>query len=157
MQKRQISQKVSSYHLLILKQRKVLKSFASLIWLMMVSTSSLDDVFFWNEMYTSLWKVIIFVFTLSHGQAQIKRGFNINADLLVENLTSLSIVAQRSIYDHLSVTKNSPHGIEIKDKLRVSCLNASSKYKRIWRRERMLEKVKMKKKKLMLFWATWKR
>ena len=44
--------------------------------------------FFRNEKYTSLWKVMIFVFTLNHGQAQIERGFNINADLLVENLTS---------------------------------------------------------------------
>ena len=51
---------------------------------------------------------------------------NINADLLVENLTSPSVVAQGRVYDHLSVTKSSPHGFEIKDELRVSCLNASS-------------------------------
>ena len=37
--------------------------------------------FFRNEKYTSLWKVMIFVFTLSHRQAQIERGFNINAEL----------------------------------------------------------------------------
>ena len=47
---------------------------------------------FRNEKYTSLWKVMIFVFTLSHEQVQIERGFNINADILVENLTSPSIV-----------------------------------------------------------------
>ena len=46
--------------------------------------------FFRNEKYTSLWKVVIFVFTLSHVQAQIERVFNINADLLVDNLTSPS-------------------------------------------------------------------
>ena len=72
---------------------------------------------------------MIFVFTLIHGQAQIKAGFNINADLLVENLTSPSIVAQRRVYDHLSVTKRSPSGFEIKGELFVSYLNASSKYK----------------------------
>ena len=53
---------------------------------------------------------MIFVFTLSHEQAQIEQGFNINADLLVENLTSPLIVAQKRVYDHLSVTKSSPHG-----------------------------------------------
>ena len=48
---------------------------------------------FRNEKYTSLWKVMIFVLTLSHGQAQIESGFNINAALLVEDLTSPSTVA----------------------------------------------------------------
>ena len=60
--------------------------------------------FFRNEQYVSLWKVMIFVFTLSHGQAQIERGFNINADLMVEKLTSPSIVAQRRVYDHQKFT-----------------------------------------------------
>ena len=89
---------------------------------------------------------MIFVFTLSHGQAQIDRGFYINADLLVENLTSPSIVAQRRVYDHLSVTKSSPHGFEIKDELRVSCLNASSKYKVNLREIKYAEKSKNEKK-----------
>ena len=48
--------------------------------------------FFRNEKYTSFWKVMIFVFTRSPGQAQIERGFNISADLFLENLTSPSIV-----------------------------------------------------------------
>ena len=53
--------------------------------------------FFQNEKYTSLWKVMIFVFTLSHGQAQIERGFNTDADLLDRKLTSPSIFAQRRV------------------------------------------------------------
>ena len=57
----------------------------------------LDEFFgrwlFRNEKYTSLWKVMIFVLTLSHGQAQMESGFNINAALLVEDLTSPSTVA----------------------------------------------------------------
>ena len=85
--------------------------------------------FFRKEKYTSLWKVIIFAFTLSHGQAQIKSSFNINADILVESPTCPSIVTQRRVNDHLSVTKSSPHGFEIKGELRLSCLNASSKCK----------------------------
>ena len=49
--------------------------------------------FFRNKKYTSLWKVMIFVFTLSHGQAQIEGGFNTNADLLDRKPTSPSIFA----------------------------------------------------------------
>ena len=94
---------------------------------------------------------MIFIFSLSHGQAQIKRGFKINADLLVENLTSPSIVAQRRPYDHLSVTKSSPHGFEIKDKLHVSCINAFCKYKENLKEIKNAEKANMMKKKLMLF------
>ena len=63
---------------------------------------------------------MIFVFTL-----QIERDFNINAGLLVGNVTSPSIVQ----HDHLSVTRNSSHGFEIKEERRVTCLNASPKYK----------------------------
>ena len=104
--------------------------------------------FFRNEKYTLLWKVMIFVFILSHGQAQIEQGFSINADLLVENLTSPSIVAQRRDYDHLSVTKSSPHGFEIKDELRVSCLNTSSKYKENPREIKNAEKSKNEEEKI---------
>ena len=64
--------------------------------------------FYRKEKCAALWKVMIFVFTLSHGQAQIERGFNKNSDLLVENLESRSIVAQRRVYDHLAANESSP-------------------------------------------------
>ena len=113
MQNKQISQKISSNHLLILKQRM--------------------DVLESND---------LFVFTLSHGQTQIERGFNVNAGLLVENLTSSLIVAQRRVYDHLSFNKRSPHGFEIKDELCVSCPNAPSKYKENLKEIKYAEKSK---------------
>ena len=96
---------------------------------------------------------MIFVFTVSLEQAQIERGFNVNADLLVENLISPSIVTQRRVYDDLSVIKRTPHGFEIKDKLLVSSLNASSKYKENLKEIKNAEKSKNeeKKSKSMLF------
>ena len=78
----------------------------------------------------------------------IERGFNINADLLVENLTSPSIVAQRRDYDHLSVKKSSPHGCEIKVEFRVSCLNTASKYKENLRKIKNAEKSKNEEEKI---------
>ena len=83
-----------------------------------------------NADYAALWKVMIFVFTLSHGQAQVERGFNINSDILVENLSTRSIVAQRMVYDHVNASNTSQsHDFEINHDLRISCMSAHSKYK----------------------------
>ena len=54
-----------------------------------------------NTKYASLWKVMIFAFTLTHGQSQVERGFNINSDIVVENLKPESLCAQRMVYDQL--------------------------------------------------------
>ena len=40
---------------------------------------------------------MIFALILHHGQVQIERGFNMNARLLVENLTAPSILQQRRV------------------------------------------------------------
>ena len=37
---------------------------------------------------------MIFIFTFSHGQGQIERGFSIKESLLVENMHEKSICAQ---------------------------------------------------------------
>ena len=65
------------------------------------------DVFFriWlhqSSKYSAMWKVMIFVFTVGHGQAQIEGGFNIYSDLLVQNMLAHSVAAQRSVYDVIS-------------------------------------------------------
>ena len=103
--------------------------------------------FFRKEKYTSLWKVITFAFTLSHGQAQIKSGFNINADFLVRKL-NMSFNCHTRVNDHLSVTKSSPHGFEIKGELRLSCLNASSKCKENLKEIKNAEKSKNEEEKI---------
>lgn len=33
-----------------------------------------------SENYPEMWKVFIFIFTLSHGQCSVERGFNVNKD-----------------------------------------------------------------------------
>ena len=47
----------------------------------------------------------------------------------VENLRTESLVAQRLIYDALETDKFKPHDCPITEKLRRSCLGASSKIK----------------------------
>ena len=51
--------------------------------------------------YTSLWDVCIILFCLSHGQAAIEHGFKVNKDYLVENLSEDSLIALRTVNDHM--------------------------------------------------------
>ena len=53
------------------------------------------DTFFGEIMgddtkYSDLWKVCQLIFVLLHGQSQTERGFNINKEILVENMQELS-------------------------------------------------------------------
>ena len=51
--------------------------------------------------YCKLWNVIRQLLLLSHGQAQVERGFSINRQLEIENLKHMSYVAHRTVCDHL--------------------------------------------------------
>ena len=48
-----------------------------------------------------MWKICVFIFTLSHGQSQVKRGFNINQNTLQENLQKKSLVGRRIVSNTL--------------------------------------------------------
>ena len=65
---------------------------------------------------------------LSHGQASVERGFNINQDVIVENLADQSLVSQRMIYDERKSTGSEPCSFNITTELRKSCLAAFSRY-----------------------------
>jgi len=92
-----------------------------------------------NIKYTDLWHVMKFVFVLPHGQARVERGFNINDDISVVNLSKESLIAQRIIYDHMKINDLKAHNIVISAVLQKSCMLASQK-----RREH-LEKQKKEK------------
>ena len=87
---------------------------------------------------------MVFVFTLCHGQAQIERGFNINSELLVENMLPPSIIAQRRVYDHLNSLGFSPHDYQIENDLQIQCMNARSKYKEHCKEKKKGEEVSAK-------------
>ena len=46
--------------------------------------------------YRKCWTVFKIVFTLSHGQAAVEKGFSANKELLVENLQQLLISVRGS-------------------------------------------------------------
>lgn len=55
--------------------------------------------------FADLWKICSIVFTLSHGQAAIERGFSVNKEVLDDNMKTLSLVSQRMVYDHITSEK----------------------------------------------------
>ena len=71
---------------------------------------------------------MIFAFTLSHGQAQIERGFN-NFDLFVENMLIHFIILQLRVYDRLNFSGSSPHNFRIENDLVISCIRAHPKHR----------------------------
>ena len=78
--------------------------------------------------YKDCWEIFKFVFTLSHGQASIERGFSINKELLVENLQEESIVCQRMVYDHVNCSGESITEVPMTNALLKSCKLAYSRY-----------------------------
>lgn len=81
-----------------------------------------------NTKYQNCWIVFKFVFTLSHGQASVERGFSVNKELLVENLQCQSLVSQRMVYDHVISTEKSITELPIDKELVKSCKLAHSRY-----------------------------
>ena len=51
--------------------------------------------------FSRLWEVVKKLLLLSHGQASVERGFSVNRQIEVENLSDNGYKAQRLINDHL--------------------------------------------------------
>jgi len=65
-----------------------------------------------NANYAMLWEVFQIIFTLSHGQAALERGFLMNNGLMVENMKKESLTASRFVYD--TVKNSAVHFSEIR-------------------------------------------
>jgi len=64
-----------------------------------------------NANYAKLWEVSQIIFTLSHGQAALEKGFSINNELMVENMKEESLTTSRFVYD--TVKSSAVHFSEI--------------------------------------------
>ena len=69
-----------------------------------------------GKKYPELSKVII-ILTLSHGQADVERGFSQNKTLLQQNTKEDSISSETVIKDHMLANKLQPYCIEITNKI----------------------------------------
>lgn len=67
---------------------------------------------------SSLREFVVLILTLSHGNSTVERGFSVNSECVVENLTEESLIAIRQVYDgvlasggldQLEITKEMVH------------------------------------------------
>lgn len=78
------------------------------------------------------------VLVLSHGQATIERGFNVNKELLVENQHESSVIAHRIVYD--AIRECDLKTIEISSKMLMHARHARTRYSQA-QKDRRSEKV----------------
>ena len=90
------------------------------------------DVLLYDSManvteWADLWELTKKLLLLSHGQASVERGFSINKEISVENMTAQTLISQRVIKDHLlnvgGVTK-----VSLTKELLVSASHARQRY-----------------------------
>ena len=77
--------------------------------------------------YCKLWDLMLKVLILSHGQAEVERGFSINANCSDDNLEMLSLVSRRRICDYMTYVGGIEHVLITKELLN-SCRMARQRY-----------------------------
>ena len=106
------------------------------------------DTFFFSlpaiKRYVNLTFVIKMIRTLSHGQAAVERSFRINKSVVDVNMKEESVVARKTIKDHMSSNDIRPDMIEISNKMINFYRSARQKYE--IHKEREAEKKKKKEK-----------
>ena len=70
-----------------------------------------------DDKYKELAFVCKVVFTLSHGQSSVERGFCTNTTVLADNIGNGSIASLRIIKDHIITNELKPHAVDISNKL----------------------------------------
>ena len=91
----------------------------------------LDDFYFKEAkigVYPELASVLKIILTLSHGQADVERGFSLNKSSLQTNINENSVVGKRLVKDHMLANNLKPHEIVFTSQLRKSCRLAHSRY-----------------------------
>lgn len=78
------------------------------------------------------------VLILSHGNAYAEQGFSINKEMLLDNLSTESIIAQRQVYDAL-MYYGEIEKVEINKSLIQAARNASGYYKEALKKKREVE------------------
>ena len=74
--------------------------------------------------FSELWKIFKILLILAHGQAQVKRGFGVNKNLLVENQYTTTFTAQHHMVHHELESSN----VMITAKLLSHVKQACSRY-----------------------------
>ncbi|KAK1898471.1 Adenylate cyclase type 6 [Dissostichus eleginoides] len=96
-----------------------------------------------KEEYAELWNIMQCLFTLSHGQAAVERGYFVNKDMLVENLQEKTLIAMRLVHD--AMAGHTDGGLP-KD-LKQHCRGARTRYEMYLEDQKKLREQTTKEKK----------
>lgn len=103
------------------------------------------------------------ILTMFHGQGDVERGFSVNKELLIENLSETSLISQRSVYDslleiggvdHWEITTKAIQYVKNASARRREAVEANKKAEKKEKEDRKrvseeIVKIETKKKKLM--------
>ena len=82
-----------------------------------------------QKKFDKFWNICKIIFTLSHGQAAVERGFSVNREIIVENLQQKSLISQRLVYDYITVKHaSSLYEYAIPNALLLECKISHAKY-----------------------------
>ena len=80
-----------------------------------------------DKQLAKVWQVVKLLLLMSHGQATVERGFSVNKQVAVENLSERSFIAQRIVHDHIESVGGLAN-VKISKPLLVSSAGARQKY-----------------------------
>ena len=90
------------------------------------------DYFLWKltdlKMYAKLQHLIKIILILSHGQAEVERGFSSNKSLIDDNMSTDTIVALHSVHDYLKFHDLKADEVKMTKDILASCRQARKKY-----------------------------
>ena len=81
-----------------------------------------------KDSFAILWKVIKMVLVLSHGQADVERGFSVNKDVVAFNMDPDTLCAYRKVYDAVKHLQCEVHEIIIGKEMLKSCKASHQRY-----------------------------
>ena len=88
--------------------------------------------------------------TLFHGQGNAERGFSLNKQLVVENMSETSLIAQRFVKDHILLNDYRLHDMPIAKEQIRSVRNSNPAYKETLKQKRESEKKAEEDQRLVL-------
>lgn len=86
------------------------------------------------------------ILSFFHGNAAVERGFSVNSECLVENLSMESLIAQRTVYDAIS-SAGDVQKVEISKEMIMSVAQSNHRWKDALRKKKMLDEEKLEKQK----------
>ena len=112
------------------------------------ASKSLDD-FFYNTLniendYPNLFKVVTVVLVLFHGQADVERGFSESKGAERVNMSEMTLVAKRTVKNHLKTNQVTPATVVINKEM-LQSVKAARKRCELYREKSKSEEAAAKK------------